>query len=397
MKQKNKIQLLLVAAFAGLGVMCYAQQAKMCKDTPGGYNIVSLQDPSDPSSYEWWEDGVKIQNNATAAVYTVPSDKAVGKYTYIRRSKKEGCDWASSNAYTVEVLICDEDPKDIGNKGVVKDTRDGKVYKTVKMPDGKVWMAENLNYQSGLTFNQQAGQANGQPYTSNTNGVPAIGSFWCPAVAGATLSADKNTCNVYGALYTWETAMSADGGKDDKGGKLWNESTVSSHYHDISSTPATSQNDQMVHGICPAGYHLPSDYEWAALIDAINPNSSSKCLVVVGTNFCGSAGAAGSDAEGAGVLMKSSSTYMGFDEGNGSWSDHNNRGNDATGFGILPAGTRHYGGTQYAGRGTLAAIWTATSVDPLTSWCSSFGNTESRISRWAINRHRGLSVRCLKD
>jgi hypothetical protein len=26
------------------------------------------------------------------------------------------------------------------------DRRDGRVYKTVKMPDGKTWMAENLNY-----------------------------------------------------------------------------------------------------------------------------------------------------------------------------------------------------------------------------------------------------------
>jgi hypothetical protein len=202
MKQKNKIQLLLVAAFAGIGVMCYAQQGTMCKGVPGGYNIVSLQDPSDPSSYQWMEDGKPI-SGATAAVYTVPADKAEGKYTYIRRSMKQGCDWASSNAYTVEVLTCGEIPGDApnGTKGTVQDLRDQKVYKTVKMPDGKVWMAENLNYQSGLTFNQQANQANGEPYTDATNGVPAIGSFWCPAVAGATLSADKNTCNVRCVIY----------------------------------------------------------------------------------------------------------------------------------------------------------------------------------------------------
>jgi hypothetical protein len=32
--------------------------------------------------------------------------------------------------------------------GTFTDTRDGQTYKTVKMPDGKTWMAENLNYQT---------------------------------------------------------------------------------------------------------------------------------------------------------------------------------------------------------------------------------------------------------
>ena len=182
----------------------------MCEKT--AYEIRELQAPSDPSAYQWLEDGQEIPG-ATAAGYTVPANKAVGKYTYIRRSKREGCDWASSNAYTVEVITCKtigpDDPE--GTKGFLQDPRDQKVYKTVKMADGKVWMAENLNYQVGMTFNQQSNQANGQPFTSTENGVPAIGSFWCPAVAGATVSADKNTCTVYGALYTWETAMSPDG------------------------------------------------------------------------------------------------------------------------------------------------------------------------------------------
>ncbi|GBU25395.1 hypothetical protein R83H12_02038 [Fibrobacteria bacterium R8-3-H12] len=31
--------------------------------------------------------------------------------------------------------------------GMLEDSRDGKTYKTVKMPDGKIWMAENLNYE----------------------------------------------------------------------------------------------------------------------------------------------------------------------------------------------------------------------------------------------------------
>jgi uncharacterized protein (TIGR02145 family) len=393
MKQKNKIQLLLVAAFAGLSVMCYAQQAKMCKNTPGGYNIVSLQDPSDPSSYEWWEDGKPI-SGATAAVYTVPADKAEGNYTYIRRSKKEGCDWASSNAYTVEVLICktigSEDA--IGTKGTFQDPRDQKVYKTVKMPDGKVWMAENLNYQSGLTFNQQAGQANGQPYTS-TDGTLAIGSFWCPAINGATL-ADKNTCNVYGALYTWETAMSTDGGKDDIGGKLWNESSVSGHYHDNSTTPATSQNDPKVRGICPAGYHLPSEYEWAAMLVVVDPAGTYLGLTSIG--WSGSAGAAGTDNVGAGVQVKSASTFNGTDPGTGAWLVHDMQGNDATGLAILPSGFREDTG-KYTNRSLGSYHWSSSVADKNSAYCIATFYANATVARANWRRSNAYSVRCIQD
>jgi uncharacterized protein (TIGR02145 family) len=387
MKQKNKIQLLLVAAFTGVGVMCYAQ-GKMCKDVPGGYDIVSLQDPSDPSSYQWMEDGKNI-GGATAAVYTVPADKAVGSYTYIRRSKKEGCDWASSNAYTVEVLICDEDPKSIGDKGVVKDARDGKVYKIVKMPDGKVWMAENLNYQSGLTFNQQAGQANGVPYTSPDNGVPAIGSFWCPPISGATLSADKNTCNVYGALYTWETAMS------ENGQGVWNESAVSGRYHDVSTTPAAAQSDPKVQGICPAGYHLPNEYEWAALLVGVDPAGTYTAQVSLG--FYGSNGPAGAQNEGAGVKMKSASNYTGTDTGVGAWFDNANRGNNVTGFGAVPAGSRTASGANLSDRGILASFWTSTPANNVSAYRINFTNGRTNVERYNNARSGAYSVRCVKD
>jgi uncharacterized protein (TIGR02145 family) len=396
MKQKNKIQLLLIAAFAGLGVMCYAQ-GKMCKDTPGGYNIVSLQDPSDPSSYQWMEGGKDI-GGATAAVYTVPSDKAVGNYTYVRRSKKEGCDWASSNAYTVEVLICGDIAADApnGTKGTVLDKRDGKVYKTVKMPDGKVWMAENLNYQEGLTFNQQAGQAKGEPFVSTENGVPAIGSFWCPAVSGATLSADRNTCNVYGALYTWETAMSANGGKDDIGGKLWNESTVSSHYHDISSTPAASQHDPQVQGICPAGYHLPSDYEWAVLLDAVD-DAATTFINQAGGAWYGSNGVALTDHVGASVRLKSASTYLGADRGNGSWLDNYARGNDEFAFNLLPSGTRERSGLNYPSRGEATELFSSTPQGPTGFIARDITYNFPQPGRFGRLRSTGASVRCLEN
>jgi uncharacterized protein (TIGR02145 family)/uncharacterized repeat protein (TIGR02543 family) len=62
--------------------------------------------------------------------------------------------------------------------GMLSDKRDGRTYKTVKMPDGMVWMAENLNY------------------------APSSGKVW--VYRSNTVYSDK-----YGKLYDWETAKTA--------------------------------------------------------------------------------------------------------------------------------------------------------------------------------------------
>jgi uncharacterized protein (TIGR02145 family) len=56
------------------------------------------------------------------------------------------------------------------------DERDGKRYKTVKMPDGKTWMAQNLNYRTD--------------------------SSWC-------WGNDTTYCDKYGRLYAWNAAKKA--------------------------------------------------------------------------------------------------------------------------------------------------------------------------------------------
>ncbi|MDR0692571.1 MAG: hypothetical protein LBF69_05995, partial [Prevotellaceae bacterium] len=301
---------------------------------------------------------------------------------------KEGCDWASSNAYTVEVLTCGDlaGGADEGAMGTFEDPRDKKVYKIVKMADGKVWFAENLNYQDGLTFNQQAGQANGVPYTSTANGIDAIGSFWCPPVANATASTDKNTCNVYGALYTWETAMSEDG----KG--VWDEANVSSNYFNT-GTPgntagATANNARGGgRGICPSGWHVPTELEWAQLLDAVD-GAAATYVNQEATGWWG---------EDAGVKMKSASTYMGGDPGNGAWADHDNRGTNASGFGAVPAGNRNTNGAQFGGRGTTVYYWSSSVGSSSGAWRRNLDYNNAQVYRNLSSRSYGFSVRCVRD
>jgi putative two-component system response regulator len=62
--------------------------------------------------------------------------------------------------------------------GTFTDERDGQTYRTVVMPDGKVWMAQNLNYK------------------------PETGKSWC-------YNDDESMGGKYGRLYDWETAKDA--------------------------------------------------------------------------------------------------------------------------------------------------------------------------------------------
>jgi len=61
--------------------------------------------------------------------------------------------------------------------GMFTDERDGQVYRTVKMPDGKIWMAQNLNFET------------------------EEGSWW--------YDNDPANGSKYGRLYTWAAAKAA--------------------------------------------------------------------------------------------------------------------------------------------------------------------------------------------
>ena len=86
--------------------------------------------------------------------------------------------------------------------GELVDSRDNKVYKTIEF-DGKVWMAENLNYDVGDTLHT-----------------------WCA----------RDNCDLYGRLYTYALAM--DSIKSGCG------------FMTVCSVPENFQ------GICPEGWHI---------------------------------------------------------------------------------------------------------------------------------------------
>ena len=149
--------------------------------------------------------------------------------------------------------------------GSLTDARDGKTYKTVKI-GSQTWMAENLNYKAHQSFCYEDDPAN---------------------------------CDKYGRLYMWAAAMDS-AAVFSEGGKGCGEGEIC---HPV----------YPVRGVCPAGWHLPSDAEWDALK-----------RFVAGSLF-------GGVTYPVGYTLKSASGW-----------EENGNGSDAFGFEALPAG-RHYG------------------------------------------------------
>jgi uncharacterized protein (TIGR02145 family) len=392
--------MLLLAALSGLSVMGYAQ-GKTCFGT--AYEIKELSAPSAPSTFQWVENGQEI-TGANAATYTIPNDKPVGRYTYLRNSLKAGCEWASSNFFTVEVITCGTitsgDP--VGTMGTFEDPRDNKVYKIVKMPDEKIWFAENLNYQKDLTFNQRADVANGVPFTTADNGAPAIGSFWCPAVSDAVASTNKNTCGVYGALYTWETAMMVDGKWADETptSSEWEESWVSGNYFatgapgsnpsaDVNNARGSNNIKGGGRGICPSGWHIPTVLEWAKLLDKVEGTGT-------GTLFA-SQSVAGTLGDDCGMKLRTTNTYAESDPGYGSWAFGQFDGTDVYFYSILPAGVRHCMGLTYSYRGYLGFFWSSSASDTSIAWRYRFSRAYGGADRGGQIRGFGESIRCVQD
>jgi uncharacterized protein (TIGR02145 family) len=110
-------------------------------------------------------------------------------------------------------------------------------------------------------------------------------------------------------------------------------------------------------GLCPAGWHVPTDAEWIQL-----------------TDFLGG-------GETAGTKMKSSEGFI--DKRNGS---------RVIGF----SGYRSLNGSFY-NSGNFVHWWSSTEDNTNNAWCRDLNYHFTNVSRTTLGKRNGLSVRCLKD
>ena len=139
----------------------------------------------------------------------------------------------------------------------MKDSRDGKTYKTVKIGDQE-WMAENLN------FDYNHGTAKSVCYENK-----------------------PENCEKYGRLYTWAAAMDS--------AAVYSKDGARCGYKKECDAIGT------VRGVCPEGWHLPNKQELEDLITL--------------------AGQKAGDIDKAGTVLKSMTGWKDNDGNSGNGTD----------------------------------------------------------------------------
>jgi uncharacterized protein (TIGR02145 family) len=191
--------------------------------------------------------------------------------------------------------------------------QDGNSYKTVKIGN-QTWMAENLRttkYNDGTSI----------PLVMDKNA-------WIVLSAPAFCWYNNDTINksTYGALYNGYAVNTEK--------------------------------------LCPKGWHISTDSEWAALIDQFGGENS------------------------AGGKLKESGTKR--------WMEPNLGATNESGFSSLPGGTRFSNGLFFSIK-TAGLWWTLNKANALNGWYWSMNYSSLTVMRNFTDLTNGNSVRCLKD
>jgi uncharacterized protein (TIGR02145 family) len=202
-------------------------------------------------------------------------------------------------------------------------------YATVLIGD-QCWFAENLrseNYDNGDAI--PAGLSDGE-WSSTTSGATAV---YGEDAGCNNYSPDIDACdssqslNEYGRLYNWYAVDDA-------------------------------------RGLCPSGWHVPTDGEWTVVTDFLGGESV------------------------AGGQMKT--TYGWYNGGNGT---------NSSGFSGLPGGYRYgsYGGAAGFSNAGSQGYWWSSSPDGSDAWYRYLFSNGEDVYRYSNYRRSGVSVRCVRD
>ena len=208
--------------------------------------------------------------------------------------------------------------------GIPSLTYRGQTYKTLQIAT-QCWFKENLNV--GTMIIAPKNQTNNdtiEKYCYN--------------------DVDSN-CTVYGGLYQWAEMVQYLNGATNT--TSWNP-------------PPTGD----VIGICPTGWHLPSNFEWAVMI----------------TNF-------GGVSLAGGAIKETGTTH---------WASPNTGATNSSGFTALPGGERLKNLNFYFYK-TNGCFWSMTQYNATTGWWDDFSYNNTVADHAQMPKTWCFSVRCIKD
>ena len=197
-------------------------------------------------------------------------------------------------------------------------------YNTVQIGD-QCWLKENLNVGEMIPGTTE----------QSDNGIL---EKYC-------YENSPDSCAKYGGLYQWDEMMQ------------------------YTTTPG-------VQGICPPGWHLPTDEEWKVLEGAVDSQYG------IGDPVWDNEGFRGYDA---GKNLKTTS----------GWNENGN-GTDLFSFSGLPGGFR-IDDTDFGYVGYFNHLWTSTKGNVGYAWYRNLEYFNVGVNRSFTPKENGFSVRCLRD
>ncbi len=209
---------------------------------------------------------------------------------------------------------------------------DGNLYTSV--PIGKqLWLIQNLkttHYNNGDAIPNDTGKTEWDTITK---------SAYC------NYNNDTAMATIYGRLYNWYVVI-------DK------------------------------RGVCPVGWHVPSDTEWHALALSLDPYALMPAVINNNNDKI--------ESTTAGAALKAKDVWGGLSE----------NATNSSGFTALPGGVRSsYESSNFDGNGIggFFYCWSITEYSTLESWSRYMTYGTSIIYRTYIPNNFGNSIRCVKD
>lgn len=206
---------------------------------------------------------------------------------------------------------------------------DNNTYNTVQIGT-QCWMKENL---------RTTRYANGTSIALGSSTSTSTAYRYYP-------DDDQSNVSTYGYLYNWKAVMG--------------------------NSSSSSANPSGAQGICPTGWHVPSDAEWTQLTDYVSSQSQYVC---------------GSNTDN---IAKALASTTGWDSSSNTCAIGNNSSaNNATNFFALPACIVF---------GAAAYFWSSTEVDGDGAYSRGLKYNYTCMLRFNNYAKSGmLSVRCLSD
>ncbi len=211
----------------------------------------------------------------------------------------------------------------------------GNIYNTVQIGN-QCWMKENLR-----TTHDPAGTE--IPLGSSATHYDYAAQRYYP-------NNNAELVGTYGYLYNWAALMNG--------------------------ASSSTANPSGVQGICPNGWHVPSDAEWTQLSEYVSIHSAYICDNDIS------------------YIGKALAATTGWNSYTSTCAIGNNPSiNNSTGFSALPAGL-----TISTNLGNVADFWTATEeTDILHASIRILRYDAGTMSKYTYYKNNGFSVRCVRD